>query len=73
MTLAPTDIPTKRLIMMLITIPLLPTAASAWWLAYFPTTATSTELNDCCNTPLAMSGSANTIILRSMPPFSISI
>ncbi len=57
----------------LMIIPLLPTAARAWSESNFPTTATSTELKDCCKAPLAISGSAKIIIFLNMPPESISI
>lgn len=46
-TFAPSEIPTKRLIIMLIIGPLLPTAASAWLPEKRPTTAASAELKSC--------------------------
>ena len=47
---------------------LLPTAAKAWLLAKRPTTATSTELNNCCKMLLAARGRVNTIIFMSNGP-----
>ena len=67
-TLAPIDTPRNRLMSRLITGPLLPTAAKACLLAKCPTTATSTELNICCRTLLAASGSENIRIFMNSGP-----
>ena len=53
--------------------PLLPTAASAWWLENRPTTATSVELKSCCKMLLAASGMAKTRIFFKSGPCSMSI
>ena len=65
--------PTKRLIKREITGVLLPTAAKALLPANLPTTATSTELNNCCRTLLAARGSAKRSILGRSAPSSIFI
>ena len=72
-TFTPTASPMNIFTIKLITGPLLPTAAKAWLPVNRPTTATSTELNDCCSMPLAISGKANIIIGRASGPDNISI
>ena len=67
------EMPMKRLMRMLMIGPLLPTAARACDDEKWPTTATSIALNDCCNTPLAISGSEKISIFLAMPPWSMSI
>ena len=72
-TFAPIEIPMKRFIKIFITGPLLPTAANAWWVENRPMIAMSIALKDCCYTPLAINGIANSMILRKRLPLCISI
>ena len=71
-TFAPIEIPIKRLMSRLMTGALLPTAAKALLLAKRPTTATSTELNNCCKRLLAARGNAKINIFIKSGPFSMS-
>ena len=72
-TLAPRDIPIKRLVKILIRAVVDPTAARAWLLSNRPTTMISTALNISCRMLESISGSEKEISLSMMEPLHISI
>ena len=72
-TFGPMDAPTKKLTNIPTFATFAPTAARASLPAYLPTTATSAELNNCCNILLNASGSAKKISLLASGPCNISI
>ena len=72
-TLVPTERPTNRLTVRLISEVLEPTAAKASLPANRPTTTTSAALNRSCNRLEAISGRANSRILSASDPLHMSM
>ena len=72
-TLVPTDSPTNRLIIRLISAVLEPTAARASLPANRPTTTTSAALNSSCSRLEAISGRAKSSILSASDPLHMSM
>ena len=72
-TLTPTEMPTRRLIIRLMTQVVLPTAARLAWPAQRPTTTTSAVLKSSWRRLAAIRGRLNSRILPSRGPWVMSM
>ena len=72
-TFAPTERPTNRLTIRLMSAEVEPTAASAVWPVYRPTTMMSAALNSSCKTPEHIKGKEKVRILPKSGPLVMFI